>query len=247
MKKLFLLWAIIMPFIFCSCGDEKDEPSYPNITLVAGEKYKIDAATSITITSDEPLIASVENGVVTAKRVGETRINVGSRHFEVKVTPRYNTFTEPYMKWGASKSDVKAAMAKYKLYLDQDNTIAFTSTSTDPVKYYQFGFKESKLNISLVYIKSTYVSEALEFIAERYVPVGEIEEDVYAFASVDKKLAVVVQATVINLEALLSISYLELTGSNAPMIELKKTYKNSSIVKVERSEELTKAIKEIVK
>lgn len=31
MKKLLLLWALILPFVFCSCSDDKDEPDGSNI------------------------------------------------------------------------------------------------------------------------------------------------------------------------------------------------------------------------
>lgn len=28
MKKLLLMWAMILPFVLCSCGDDKEEPTY---------------------------------------------------------------------------------------------------------------------------------------------------------------------------------------------------------------------------
>lgn len=28
MKKLLLIWAMLLPFVLCSCGDDKDEPDY---------------------------------------------------------------------------------------------------------------------------------------------------------------------------------------------------------------------------
>ena len=34
MKKILLLWALIMPFVFSSCDDDKDEPKNPGEELI---------------------------------------------------------------------------------------------------------------------------------------------------------------------------------------------------------------------
>ena len=41
MKKILLLWALIMPFVFSSCDDDKDEPKNPGEELI-GEWIMLD-------------------------------------------------------------------------------------------------------------------------------------------------------------------------------------------------------------
>ena len=41
MRKILLLWALIMPFVFSSCDDDKDEPKNPGEELI-GEWIMLD-------------------------------------------------------------------------------------------------------------------------------------------------------------------------------------------------------------
>lgn len=41
MKKIFLLWVLIVPFIFSSCGNDNDEPKNPGEAII-GEWLMLD-------------------------------------------------------------------------------------------------------------------------------------------------------------------------------------------------------------
>ena len=79
MKKFFLLFSLmVVSLAVVSCGSDEDEPNYANQTMVAGDTYTIPGKIK-DWTSDNDLIASVSNGIVTAERVGETYIRSGAK------------------------------------------------------------------------------------------------------------------------------------------------------------------------
>ena len=177
-----------------SCGsDEEDEPNYANQMMEAGDTYTIPGKIK-DWASDNELIASVSNGIVTAERVGETIIRSGSKSFKVSVTGKYNTFKEPYTQWGASQSVVKSYMTGYTLFKETNEVLYYTGLNKE--MGYGYSFTNSALSSSYVILQMTSVTsdEMVAYLAERYVYVTMDEDDYYfGFVTPDKKTIVILQ------------------------------------------------------
>lgn len=195
MKKFFLLFSLmVVSLASVSCGsDEEDEPNYANQMMEAGDTYTIPGKIK-DWASDNELIASVSNGIVTAERVGETIIRSGSKSFKVSVTGKYNTFKEPYTQWGASQSVVKSYMTGYTLFKETNEVLYYTGLNKE--MGYGYSFTNSALSSSYVILQMTSVTsdEMVAYLAERYVYVTMDEDDYYfGFVTPDKKTIVILQ------------------------------------------------------
>ena len=93
---------------------------------MAGQSAKLIYNGDCTWKSNDPLIAEVDdNGNVTANRIGETMIWANDEFCKVIVTPKYNTYMEPCMEWGTSKSIVKSFMNGFEFVGEDDNSIEY--------------------------------------------------------------------------------------------------------------------------
>lgn len=221
MKKLLLLTLLILPLAIASCGSDNDEPNYSNQTLAVGSVYSIPGGSN-GWTSDNELIASVSTAGVKAEHVGETYIRNGNKSFKVTVTPKYNTFIEPYMNFGASKSSVKNFMNGYELNRETADAIMYDGKF--PVMYYLYSFKNSALNISSAIIKATSVNtdEMVAFLQERYVYVTMDEDKYYfGFVSPDEKTLVILQLDTMNSQLVYMIAYAEVSAYSTPAQTMK--------------------------
>lgn len=100
--KVLLMSALIMPFCFVSCNSDDDEELLNNkeISLYVGESIVLEyTGKSCTWSSDNSLIADVDDGVVTAKHVGTTKIHANKTSCIVTVKSKINSYTEPYTEW----------------------------------------------------------------------------------------------------------------------------------------------------
>ena len=211
MKKLILFTLLILPLAFASCGSD-DEPNYSNQTLAVGSVYAIPGG-STGWTSDNELIASVSTNGVTAEHVGETYIRNGNKSFKVTVTPKYNTFKEPYLNFGASKTTVKNFMSSFNLNKEQNDALLYDGSF--PVMYYLYSFKNAVLNMSSAVIKVSSVSadDMVAFLQERYVFVTMDEDKYYfGFVSPDEKTLVVLQIDTLNSQVVYMIAYAEVSA-----------------------------------
>ncbi len=220
MKKLILFTLLILPLAFASCGSD-DEPNYSNQTLAVGNVYAIPGG-STGWTSDNELIASVSTNGVTAEHVGETYIRNGNKSFKVTVTPKYNTFKEPYLNFGASKTTVKNFMSSFNLNKEQNDALLYDGSF--PVMYYLYSFKNAVLNMSSAVIKVSLVSadDMVAFLQERYVFVTMDEDKYYfGFVSPDEKTLVVLQIDTLNSQVVYMIAYAEVSAYSTPAQTLK--------------------------
>lgn len=239
MKKLLIIFSLALAALaFVSCGSDKDdEPNYPNKTMMAGDTYTIPGKKA-TWTSDNQLIASVSGNTVTAERVGETTIRSGSNSFRVTVNGKYNTYREPCLQWGASKSTVKNFMSGYTMDSDQNNFLIYYGKS--PVTFIVYSFKNSSLILSslVIPIGAVSMNELIAFMAERYIYVTQDEANNYfGFISTDKKTIVYLQIETINSQLVYFISYAAASSSNsAPARHLKMLKKLSTSQDENRAE-----------
>ncbi len=195
MKKGLVLLAVVLPLVLAGCSKD-DEPDVISLevsekTLYSGDEYQIEA------TSKAPINYTVENeyhaevsetGLVTARFVGETNVLLSNgedtKNFKVIVKPKYNLYPEPDVKFGDSKSSIiakfgtpddeipsDAEIPSAILYIDYSNAapiLVFTIDSNDKLEGY------------FVMVKSIYSSTIVDFLLERYLPIGE-EDGVFAF------------------------------------------------------------------
>ena len=221
MKNFFLLFSLmVVSLAFVSCGsDEEDEPNYANQTMVAGDTYTIPGKIK-DWASDNELIASVSNGIVTAERVGETIIRSGSKSFKVSVTGKYNTFKEPYTQWGASQSAVKSYMTGYTLFKETNEVLYYTGLNKE--MGYGYSFTNSALSSSYVILQMTSVTsdEMVAYLAERYVYVTMDEDDYYfGFVTPDKKTIVILQLQSNSGQLYYFVYYTSASSANAAPVQ----------------------------
>lgn len=175
MKKLLfpLMTVVVMLTSVTSCSKDSDsESSKPsldksNITLYASEKAKLTyTGNTCKWSSDNELVATVDNGVITAKHVGTTTIHANDLACQVTVKPKYNTYVEPCIFWGASKSLVKSYMLGYTLKGEESNSLGYIGKGNINGYAYLFdnnGLKSSAFVVSL--LNSIMISD---FLLERY-------------------------------------------------------------------------------
>ena len=197
--SLMLLCAA-MSLSFTACSDDENGAqnlSQNELSLITGQSAKLIYNGDCTWKSDEPLIAEVDNnGNVTANRVGETTIWANDESCKVKVSPKYNTYMEPCIDWGASESEVTNFMNGYENLGKNGNTLGFGDMDNEIV--YMYMFENNSLTASA--IGANFISkgeEITDFLLERYVVVAVDNSDyIYYMTSIDKKIAVAVSLNV---------------------------------------------------
>lgn len=166
-------------FTSCSSDEEKEtsfgfqKDTYMTIVGRSGRVSFVGDASSWNSSND--FVASVSNdGTITANHVGTCEITASSDRRSAKCTinvePIYTTYTDPLVKWGASKSDVKA-YEKRTLVQEQANTLTY-KIDKGAVKGLQYNFENGKLSSVMVLIDHEYntsiATEMAEFLKERY-------------------------------------------------------------------------------
>ena len=187
--KLLIISCLLVPF-FYSC--DKDDTDF--LTLSTSEKtlnyhdeYQIDATSSsdIEYTVKDDYHASVsETGLVKARFVGETNIVLNNsseeKIFKLTVAPKYNLYPEPDVEFGTTKSSVIREFGSD--YSESDSGIGYKDySSAAPVIMFIFD-DDDKLSSYVVMVKTFYSSKIVDFLGERYLPVGE-EDDVFYFSN----------------------------------------------------------------
>lgn len=166
-------------FTSCSSDEEKEtsfgfqKDTYMTIVGRSGRVSFVGDASSWNSSND--FVASVSSdGTITANHVGTCEITASSDRRSAKCTinvePIYTTYTDPLVKWGASKSDVKA-YEKRTLVQEQANTLTY-KIDKGAVKGLQYNFENGKLSSVMVLIDHEYntsiATEMAEFLKERY-------------------------------------------------------------------------------
>lgn len=189
----FTLLLSAMSLLFISCSDNEDKLSQKTLYLISGQSTKLIYDGDCTWKSDEPMIAEVDDfGKVTANRVGKTTIWANDESCEVEVTPRYKTYMEPCMDWGASESEVTDFMNGYRNLGENGNTLGFSDQDNEIV--YMYVFENNSLSSSAIGAKFLSKGEEItNFLLERYVPIS-IDDSSYIvyMTNIDKTIGVVV-------------------------------------------------------
>ncbi len=186
MKKVMLFFiAAICLTTFIGCEKDKDVElpltlKSTSTTLTSSQTFNITVTpdtVGCTYESENDLIASVStNGLITAKRVGETNIVVKNNKknftskFKVTVTPKYSMYKEPYLVFGSTKAAIKN-YEKRSLMEEAETYINYygENSTTSGILY---SFSNSTYEVSACLIPTSYSSLLSSFMAERYVYMG---------------------------------------------------------------------------
>lgn len=186
MKKEFSLMLLLATlFTFTACGGDDDEPDNTKLSQTSYTMYHEDTQdikgsnlSDIVWSSENEFVATVKNNVITGQYVGKTTVKSASKNmtFSVEVKPKYNTYEEPYLDWGASKSAIKAKYGTPKSE-DTSSLLYQTSNSNAPIMLYVF--ENGKMSTCGVVCKVSTAYELGDFLVERYVPV-KVDVDNYS-------------------------------------------------------------------
>lgn len=177
-----LLFATLLSFTSCGGDDEPDNTklSQTSYTMYHEDTQEIKGSnlSDIVWSSENEFVATVKNNVITGQYVGKTTIKstIENMSFSVEVKPKYHTYEEPYLDWGASKSAIKAKCGTPKSE-DTNSLLYQTSNSSAPIMLYVF--ENGKMSTCGVVCKISTAYELGDFLVERYVPV-EVDVDTYS-------------------------------------------------------------------
>ena len=185
MKKVFSLMLLLATMLtFAACGGD-DEPDNTKLSKTAYSMYHEDTqtiegtnVTDLVWESDNEFVATVKNSAITGQYVGKTSVKSATKNlsFTVEVKPRYNTYEEPYLEWGASKSAIKA---KYGTPKSEDTYSLLYQTSNPNAPIMLYVFENGKMATCGVVCKISTAYQLGDFLVERYVPV-KVDVDNYS-------------------------------------------------------------------
>lgn len=221
MKKFLMLTVAIMGIMLASCGDDDEKVKLKDQTMYSEDTYVIENGENAVWESSNPMVASVENNVVTANCAGKATISSSLGSFEVTVKTRLNTFMEPCTDWGASQSHVKSYMNGYSEILSSSESIAYNGK--DVVEMYLYSFQNSALTTSscIIPVSNLDADTMVDFISERYYPYY-YNDDMFMFMSPDEDTIVVFQITTISNETVYMLVYTD--GTTRAELDINSLY-----------------------
>lgn len=201
---LLSLIALIVSTVSSCSKDDDDNLKFQDVSITAGSTMTLSTGKDLKWTSENNYIATISNGEIEAKRVGEVKMASDKGTFKVKVTPQYSYFNEPYMQFDASKQSVKNAMKSYSLIGETDDALLYQGNGY--TTYIMYSFENSKLKYSYIMTKSTYSTQVANWTAERYIYVTDTS-DYIGMISVDKKTLVFISPMKLNNSWYYTIGY----------------------------------------
>ena len=98
----------------------------------------------------------------------------------VEVKGRYNTWIDPVTEWGCSKEYVKSHYKECTLEVDDEEDDVLIYSDSGSSELVGYSFKDGGLAFVVVYIKTFYSSEVVNFLTERFFMVPYPEEPLIA-------------------------------------------------------------------
>lgn len=226
--KTVLMALLAVPFVasLSSCSDDEPEAAFSispkKVALRSTETQQMSVSDkrNVTWSVENDYNAKINaDGELVALRIGKTNVvatddNGQKAKAEVEVIAKYNTFVEPYTKWGASKSQVKS-YEKRSLGKETDTGISFEDSGVVPLVLYLFS-ETGALESASVLAKASYVDEIVGFLHERYNYLGK-DGDYFCYVDETEKMGVFV--SVYNISYYM-IAYLPLSDSDNKSISL---------------------------
>lgn len=137
------------------------------------------------------------SGLIEARLVGETSITVTNTDkgyyakCNVKVTPEYTMYRDPYLGFGNLKSDIKSYETR-QIADENDSTILYTGENSY-IDSLMYSFESIAYTSCLCTIPSSQSYLLTNYLTERYVYVGGINANITARSTIDGKIYIVTQ------------------------------------------------------
>lgn len=165
-----MMMLLITLFILPSCSKD-DEPSInipSSISVNVGSSYNLGVDGDWSTSND--FVASVsDKGVVYGEHVGDCNITIGNKSCKVSVKGTINLYKDPIIDWGISKSEVISRWGNN--YTEIGNAIGYyTDDLKAPILMYSF--ENGKLSNAVMTVSTDYTSTMVDFLLERYLPIG---------------------------------------------------------------------------
>ncbi len=186
-KSILLLVAAVLLLPACKKDDPKlDRTAY---SLFSREVQKLEGEKLLDVEweSDDEFVARANGPALFGLCVGQTTIRSVNHglSFAVEVKPRYNTYVEPCMEWGISKSEIKERYGEP--WKDEEGNIAYLTTEGNTILVL-YSFDDEGLNGCGVICLAT-MEEVFNFLEERYSPLqADTQKERITFAHVYGKL-----------------------------------------------------------
>lgn len=184
MLSMMLIMASLLCNFSCSSDDEEDEkirvPS--SCQLKVGEKFNLGYQGNWV--SKNPFSATVDfNGIVSAVRQGSAIVQIKEKKLtcNITVSPSYTLYTEPITQWGLSRSSI---INKKGTPDSSSSTVIGYKNSSTIVPLEMYLFEDDKLSSSAVVVKTTYTSELIEHLSQRFMP-ATVDMDNYRLYFLD--------------------------------------------------------------
>lgn len=191
-EKIFYLMSAMMVIMLglgvTSCSsddDDSDGVSTSPITIDAGDKTVIQGAK--TISSLDEFVAYVNKDLsVEGYHVGETTLTVnGKKNIKITVTPKYNLYDGPILKWGCDQSYVKSNQKQGTLSSKSTSDGLFYTNVGIADAIFMYQFDSGKLKSVGAVLSTNYTSAYAKFLTERYLMLPyEKDNDTY-FIGID--------------------------------------------------------------
>lgn len=184
MKKniLFLTTMLLVPmsFMLIACGGGDDEPEFvvspSSISMHYDGQKQLTADGAVSWATDDDFVATVDQtGLVKGNHVGSTKIVVsnGKRtaYCDVEITPQYNYFDDPILRWGSSKAAIQSS-EKHSILGDMvdDNFLAYDYTNGSIPCIMLYVFANGSLSSVMSLLNKAMYAEAGYYLLERYQP-----------------------------------------------------------------------------
>ena len=184
MKKILFLMMVVAAMAACSDGED-GEGNYVNtnpISMYVDDGVVLDMNYEPqSVVSENDFIVSVYGDSISGFHVGNTNVVIDEKHvIPVEVKGRYNTWIDPVTEWGCSKEYVKSHYKECTLEVDDEEDDVLIYSDSGSSELVGYSFKDGGLAFVVVYIKTFYSSEVVNFLTERFFMVPYPEEPLIA-------------------------------------------------------------------
>lgn len=191
MKRFLLMFAIVtlsaIALVACSKDEDTISLNATSVELYAYDTHFITTnASNVSFSSENPYIATVNSttGEVTAMTIGKTVINVtsdqGKARVMVNVKAKYNTYEEPCTDFSKTKKQIIAMFGTPDT--STDSGIMYVHNKTKHYADMYLFNNNNAMSSSAAIIPQDYAVEAMNFLLERYLPLG-VEDGTYMFVN----------------------------------------------------------------
>ena len=198
MKNTLIMTALVASLVFAGCSKDDEKQltlSNDKVSLNAEETEKITASsTDVTWESENTFVAKVSSsGLITGNHVGKTTVTAtsakeGIAKCAVEVTPKFHTYTEPVLEFGATMASIKSKESR-TLSNETSDGLTYKDPNNKKINGLAYLFEKGKMTSVGVFVKNAYAVEAVDFLAERYLPIdvnGQNYDALFVNNAIDK-------------------------------------------------------------